>query len=223
MVLELLNCQILSYFIYFSYLSILAIILYLSVHVILEFDLYSLHRSAATLDTAPFQTAPRCSSQTGTPLTRAPLLPEEPSGFFTQFSETLPSSAQDFSDVPLAYKESAFEYFGVTLAREDNRLGVLLPDPDRILEFHFIVLTIENIYLFETCHCQVFLLRLQITYRKVIGQSNRTAEGPAVYYDYVYAIEQGVDLRINQWSQWILVLLHVHYEAFPTGPPRRLR
>ena len=59
-------------------------------------------------------------------------------------SETLPSSAQDFSDVPLAYKESAFEYFGVTLAREEDRLGVL-PDPDRILEFHFIVLTIENI------------------------------------------------------------------------------
>ena len=75
---------------------------------------------------------------------QSPLLPEEPSGFFIQYSETLPSSAQDFFDVPLAYKESTFEYFGVTLAREDNRLGVL-PDPDRILEFHFIVLTIENI------------------------------------------------------------------------------
>ena len=66
-------------------------------------------------------------------------------------SETLPSTAQDFSDVPLAYKESAFEYFGVTLAREENRLGEL-PDPDRILEFHFIVLTIENISI-ETCYC----------------------------------------------------------------------
>ena len=75
---------------------------------------------------------------------QSPLLTEEPSSFFTQYSETLPSSAQDFFDVPLAYKESAFEYFGVILAREDNRLGVL-PDPDRRCEFHLIVLTIENI------------------------------------------------------------------------------
>ena len=59
---------------------------------------------------------------------------EEPSGFFTQYSETLPSSAQDFSDVPLAYEESALEYPDVPLAWEDDRLEVL-PDPDRILEF----------------------------------------------------------------------------------------
>ena len=58
--------------------------------------------------------------------------------------ETLPSFTQDFSDVPLAYEESAFEYIDVTLAQEDDRLGVLL-DPDRRCESHFIILTIENI------------------------------------------------------------------------------
>ena len=40
-------------------------------------------------------------------------------------SETLPSSAQDFFDVPLAYEESASEFFDVPLAREDDRFGVL--------------------------------------------------------------------------------------------------
>ena len=41
------------------------------------------------------------------------------------YSETLPSSAQDFFDVPLAYEESASEFFDVPLAREDDRFGVL--------------------------------------------------------------------------------------------------
>ena len=85
---------------------------------------------------------------------QSPLLPEEPSGFFNQYFETLPSSAQDFSDVTLAYEESSFEYFGVTLARENARLGELLLDPDRRCEFHFyrLILTIENIFI-ETCYC----------------------------------------------------------------------
>ena len=65
---------------------------------------------------------------------QSPLLMEEPSGFFTQYSETLPSSAQDFSDVPLAYEESAFKFPDDTLAQEDYRLGVL-PDPDRRCKF----------------------------------------------------------------------------------------
>ena len=89
------------------------------------------------MDIAPFQTAPRVfkpNSYTA----QSPLLPEEPSSFFTQYFETLPSSAQDFSDVTLAYEESAFEFIDVTLAREDDRLGVL-PDPDRRCEFPFIV------------------------------------------------------------------------------------
>ena len=41
------------------------------------------------------------------------------------YSETLPSFAQDFIDVPLACEESASEYLDVPLAREDDRLGVL--------------------------------------------------------------------------------------------------
>ena len=36
-------------------------------------------------------------------------------------SETLPSSALDFIDVPLAFEESAFKLLDVTLAREDDR------------------------------------------------------------------------------------------------------
>ena len=70
---------------------------------------------------------------------QSPLLPEEPSGFFTQYSETLPSFAQDssevtlaregcppwdFTDVTLAFEESAFKLLDVTLAQEDDRLGV---------------------------------------------------------------------------------------------------
>ena len=42
------------------------------------------------------------------------------------YSKTLPSSAQDFIDAPLAYEESAFEFLEVTLAWEDDRLGVIL-------------------------------------------------------------------------------------------------
>ena len=36
---------------------------------------------------------------------QSPLLTEEPSGFFTQYSETLPSFAQDFIEVTLAYED----------------------------------------------------------------------------------------------------------------------
>ena len=82
-------------------------------------------------------------------------------------SETLPSSAQDFSDVPLAYKESAFEYFGVTLAREENRLGEL-PDPDRILEFHFIVSDYGKYISLKLATVKVISTTLRITHRKVI-------------------------------------------------------
>ena len=41
------------------------------------------------------------------------------------YSETLRSSAQDFTDVPLAFEESASEYLDVPLAQEDDHLGVL--------------------------------------------------------------------------------------------------
>ena len=54
----------------------------------------------------------------------------------------LPSSAQDFFDVTLAYKESASEFFDVTLAWEDDRLGVLLPDPAEVASsFYCLTLT----------------------------------------------------------------------------------
>ena len=87
---------------------------------------------------------------------------EEPSGFFNQYSETLPSFAQDFKwgllksaqelfDVTLAPDESASKSLEVTLALEDPLLGVL-PDPDRRSKSHLIILTIENI-LFETSFC----------------------------------------------------------------------
>ena len=81
------------------------------------------------MDIALFQndlvkTAPRVS-KLNSYTAQSPLLPEEPSGFFTYYSETLPSSAQDFFDVPLAYEESASEYLDVPLAREDDNLGVL--------------------------------------------------------------------------------------------------
>ena len=42
----------------------------------------------------------------------------------------------DFSDVTLAFEESAFELLDVTLAWEDDRLGVLRPD--RSLELSLI-------------------------------------------------------------------------------------
>ena len=57
-------------------------------------------------------------------------------------SVMLPSSAQDFTDVPLAYKESASEFLDVTLAQEDDRLGVLIPD--RSCEFYFYRLTLTR-------------------------------------------------------------------------------
>ena len=56
---------------------------------------------------------------------QSPLLMEEPSSFFTQYSETLPSSTQDFFDVPLAYEESALEFLDVTLALEESASGLL--------------------------------------------------------------------------------------------------
>ena len=84
-------------------------------------------RSPNELDIAPFQTAPRVSDITKVNryTAQSPLLPEEPSGFFTNYSETLPSIAQDFFDVPLAYEESAFEYPDVTLALEESASGLL--------------------------------------------------------------------------------------------------
>ena len=56
---------------------------------------------------------------------QSPLLPNGRTSSPVPYSETLPSSAQDFTDVPLAYKESASEFFDVPLAREDDHLGVL--------------------------------------------------------------------------------------------------
>ena len=38
------------------------------------------------------------------------------------------SPPKDFFDVTFAYEESAFEFLDVTLAREDDRLGVHRPD-----------------------------------------------------------------------------------------------
>ena len=91
-----------------------------------------MHRSPNELDITPFQMAPRLSEITKVNryTAQSPLLPEEPSGFFINYSETLLSSTKDFFDVSLAYEESTFESFDVTLAREEDRLGVL-PDPDR--------------------------------------------------------------------------------------------
>ena len=66
--------------------------------------LYLLHRSADKEDNAPFQndlTKEWKVSKASRYTAQSPLLTEEPSGFFTQYSE-LPSSAQDFFDVPLA-------------------------------------------------------------------------------------------------------------------------
>ena len=76
------------------------------------------------MDIAPFQTAPRVFKPNRY-TAQSPLLPEEPSGFFPYYSETLPSSAQDFFDVPLAYEESASEFLDVTLALEESALGLL--------------------------------------------------------------------------------------------------
>ena len=66
--------------------------------VTLEKDLYFLHRSPNTpneLAIAPFQMVPRVSDITKVNryTAQSPLLPEEPSGFFANYSETLPSSA----------------------------------------------------------------------------------------------------------------------------------
>ena len=51
--------------------------------------------------------------------------PVDENFFSSYYSETLPSSAQDFIGVTLAPEESAFKLLDVTLAREDDRLGVL--------------------------------------------------------------------------------------------------
>ena len=100
----------------------------------------SLLISADNKDYAPFPDGLLGSPRLNEHTTQCHLLPGETlsSGFFIQYSETLPSSAQDFIDVTLAYKESALEFSDVPLAREDDHLGVL-PDPDRRCEFHFIV------------------------------------------------------------------------------------
>ena len=62
----------------------------------------------------------------------------------------------DFSDVPLAFDESAFEYFGVTLAREEDCLGVL-PDPDRRCESHFIHFDYREYIYLKLATVKVFL------------------------------------------------------------------
>ena len=46
------------------------------------------------------------------------------------------SPPKDFSDVTLAYEESAFEFLDVTLAREDNHPGVL-PDQTEDASFFY--------------------------------------------------------------------------------------
>ena len=53
---------------------------------------------------------------------------EPPAGenlFSGYYSETLLSSAQDFSSVTLAREESAFGFIGVTLALEESASGLL--------------------------------------------------------------------------------------------------
>ena len=65
-------------------------------------------------DIAPFQnylTKEWKVSKLNEHTAQSPLLTEEPSGFFTQYSETHPSSVQGFIDVPLAYKEFTLEYY----------------------------------------------------------------------------------------------------------------
>ena len=71
------------------------------------------------MDIAPFQTASRVFKPNRY-TAQSPLLTR-----ILGYSETLPSFAQDFIDVPLACEESAFEYPDVPLAREDDRSEVL--------------------------------------------------------------------------------------------------
>ena len=73
-----------------------------------------------TLDIAPFQ------NDLGVQVKQLHSI-EPPAGenLFSGYSETLPSSAQDFFDVTLAYEESTFEFIDVTLALEESALGLL--------------------------------------------------------------------------------------------------
>ena len=64
----------------------------------------------------------------------------------------------------LALEESASELLDVTLAREDDRLGV--PDHTEATSLP-IRLLLRNKY-FETCLCLVYRLRFQVTYQEVI-------------------------------------------------------
>ena len=66
--------------------------------------------------------------------------------------------------MPLAFEESAFEYFDVTLAREDDRLGVPEHTEATSLPTH---LLLRNKY-FETFLCLVYRLCLQVAYQEVI-------------------------------------------------------
>ena len=64
----------------------------------------------------------------------------------------------------LALEESASELLDVTLAREDDRLGV--PDHTEATSLP-IRLLLRNKY-FETYLCLVYRLRFQVTYQEVI-------------------------------------------------------
>ena len=75
------------------------------------------------VDNAPFQIDPM--GVQGEQLHGVPVPPVDENLFSGTNSETLPSSAQDLSDVTLAYEESAFEFIDVTLARKDSALGLL--------------------------------------------------------------------------------------------------
>ena len=82
-----------------------------------------MHRSANCYheDNAPFQIDPL--GVQGKQLHRVQVPPVDKNLFSGTNSETLPSSALDFTDVILAFEESVFELLDVTLAREDARLG----------------------------------------------------------------------------------------------------
>ena len=82
-------------------------------------------------------------------------------------------SAQEFFDESLAYKEFTLEYY-------------LTQQKIRVL-FYRLILIGENI-LIETCSVKVFLLPIGHP-SEVIEQSNRTADGPAVFYYFVNFID----------------------------------
>ena len=64
----------------------------------------------------------------------------------------------------LAFEESAIKLLDVTLAREDDHLGV--PDHTEAMSLP-IRLLLRNKY-FETCLCLVYRLRFQVSYQEGI-------------------------------------------------------